>query len=367
MNVPFLNVQAAYQELKDELDSTAHRVLASGSYISGSEVEHFEEEFAAHCEAKYCVSAANGLDALHLILRAMGIGAGDEVIVPSNTFIATWLAVTYAGAIPLPIELDEGTYNLDPSLLESAITPRTKAIIAVHLYWQPADLDKIKEFAAPYGIKVIEDAAQAHGARYKGRRVGGLGDAAAFSFYPGKNLGAFGDGGAVVTNDAGLAEKLRLLRNYGSRLKYEHEVRGFNSRLDELQAALLRVKLKTLDEWNQRRKLLASQYIQRLVGCEDLIMPVVPDYADPVWHLFVVRHPQRDCLQQHLKAAGIGTLIHYPSPPHLQPAYSDCGYLPGTFPLAERMADEVLSIPMGPHLSEPEVNHVVAQILAFTG
>jgi dTDP-4-amino-4,6-dideoxygalactose transaminase len=366
MKVPFLDLKPAYQELKDELDSAYERVIESGSFVLGCELTLFEAEFAAACEAKYCIGVANGLDALHLILRALDVGSGDEVIVPTNTYIATWLAVSYAGAIPIPVEPDEATYNLDPLRLEAAITPRTKVIIAVHLYGQPADLDQIRELAEPYGIKVIEDAAQAHGARYKGRLAGGLADAAAFSFYPGKNLGALGDGGAVVTNDAGLAEKISLLRNYGSRVKYEHEARGFNSRLDELQAALLRVKLTKLDEWNQRRKRLATRYLKTLEGCPDLILPVVPAYADPVWHLFVVRHPQRERLREHLRTAGVDTLIHYPRAPHLQSAYSDLGYTPGAFPLAERMADEVLSLPMGPHLSEPEANFVVDQILAFT-
>ena len=248
MNVPFLNLKAAYTEQRDDLDGACQRVIASGSFILGPEVAAFEREFAEYCEAKYCLGVANGLDALHLILRALEIGVGDEVIVPSNTYIATWLAVSYAGATPVAVEPDERTYNLDPSRLEAAITERTKAIIPVHLYGQPADMDRIKEIAAPYGIKVIEDAAQAHGARYKGRRTGGLSDAAAFSFYPGKNLGALGDAGAVVTNDGALAEELRRLRNYGSPVKYQHDVKGVNSRLDELQAALLRAKLRRLDE-----------------------------------------------------------------------------------------------------------------------
>ena len=367
MKVPFLDLKASHQELKTELGFAYERVMESGSFILGSELAAFEAEFADACEAKYCVGVANGLDALHLILRALDIGDGDEVIVPSNTYIATWLAVSYAGATPIPVEPDERTYNLNPSVLEAAITSRTKAIIAVHLYGLPADMDAINQVAARHGIKVIEDAAQAHGARYKGRRVGALGDVAAFSFYPGKNLGAMGDGGAVVTNDAGLAEKISLLGNYGSRVKYEHEIRGFNSRLDELQAALLRVKLKKLEEWNERRKQLAGQYLQMLDGGQNLILPAVPDHGDPVWHLFVVQHPQRKGLQQHLKAAGVGTLIHYPRPPHLQPAYSDLGYQLGAFPIAERMADQVLSLPMWPQLSETQVHQVVEQIVAFRG
>ena len=365
MNVPFLDLKAAYTELKDDLDRAYQRVVESGSFILGPEVAAFETEFAEFCEAKYCLGVANGLDALHLILRALEIGAGDEVIVPSNTYIATWLAVSYAGATPVPVEPDERTYNLDPARLEAAITQKTKAIIAVHLYGQPADMDRIKEIAAPYGIKVIEDAAQAHGARYKGKPTGSLGDVAAFSFYPGKNLGALGDGGAVVTNDAALAEELRRLRNYGSRVKYWHEVKGFNSRLDELQAAFLRVKLRRLGEWNERRKQAARYYLQTLEGVPDLQLPFVPEWAEPVWHLFVIRHPQRTALQKCLTDASVGTIIHYPVPPHLQRAYADMERLAGSFPLAERMAQEVLSLPMGPHLSERDAERVVAEVSSF--
>ncbi|MEP6569274.1 MAG: DegT/DnrJ/EryC1/StrS family aminotransferase [Acidobacteriota bacterium] len=365
MNVPFLDLKAAHTELKDGLDQAYQQVVASGSYILGSEVAAFETEFAEFCEAKYCLGVANGLDALHLILRALQIGVGDEVIVPSNTFIATWLAVSFAGATPVPVEPDERTHNLDPSLLEAAITPRTKAIIAVHLYGQPADIDRITEIAAPYGIKVIEDAAQAQGARYKGRRAGGLADVAAFSFYPGKNLGALGDAGAIVTNDAALAEELQHLRNYGSSVKYQHDVKGFNSRLDELQAALLRVKLRRLDEWNERRKQAARYYLETLDGVPDLQLPFVPKWAEPVWHLFVVRHPRRTALQQYLTAASIGTIIHYPVPPHLQGAYADMGQGAGSFPLAERLASEVLSLPLGPHISEEEISYVVSHVSSF--
>ena len=365
MNVPFLNLKGAYRELKDDLDGACLRVMASSSFILGREVAAFEKEFAEFCEAKYCLGVANGLDALYLILRALEIGAGDEVIVPSNTYIATWLAVSYAGATPVPVEPLSGTYNLDPALLEAAITQRTKAIIPVHLYGQPADMDRIKEIAAPYGIKVIEDAAQAHGARYKGRRTGGLSDAAAFSFYPGKNLGALGDAGAVVTNDGALAEELRRLRNYGSPVKHQHDVKGVNSRLDELQAALLRAKLRRLDEWNERRKQVASYYLETLEGVPDLQLPFVPEWAEPVWHLFVIRHPQRTALQKCLTDASVGTIIHYPVPPHLQRAYADMERLAGSFPLAERLGEEVLSLPMGPHISEAEIGYVIEQVSSF--
>ena len=366
LKVPFLNVPAIYQELKAELDAAAERVMASGHYILGPEVAAFESEFAAYCEAAHCIGVANGLDALHLILRAMDIGTGDEVIVPTNTYIATWLAVSYAGAIPVPVEPDEKTFNLDPAQIEAAITPRTRAIIPVHLYGQPADMDPINELAGRYGVAVIEDAAQAHGARYKGKRVGGLADAAGFSFYPGKNLGALGDGGAIVTSNETLARRLRILRNYGSQEKYFNETKGFNSRLDEMQAAALRVKLRKLDEWNVRRRNLAAFYLHTLEGMPDLTLPFVARYADPVWHLFVVSHPERERLQKFLEDAGVGTLIHYPLPPHLQTAYAELGFSRGSFPLTERMAKTVLSLPMGPHVAGDEAEHVVAQVAAFS-
>ncbi|MDX6403384.1 MAG: hypothetical protein QOH70_839 [Blastocatellia bacterium] len=362
MNVPFLDLRAPYRELKTEMDAAYRRAVESGRFILGPELEAFESEFAAACEAKYCVGVANGLDALHLILRSLDIGAGDEVVVPANTYIATWLAVSYAGATPVPVEPDERTYNLDPARLDAAITSRTKAIIAVHLYGQPADMDAIKAIASPYGIKVIEDAAQAHGARYKGRRAGSLADAAAFSFYPGKNLGALGDSGAVSTNDRELADRIQILRNYGSREKYHNEAKGFNSRLDELQAALLRVKLRKLDEWNERRKRIAARYLKALEGVTDLTLPYVPAHSEPVWHLFAVRHAKRDHWQEYLTASGIGTLIHYPVPPHLQGAYAEMDLDGVALPITERLANEVLSLPMGPHLSDDEVTYVISKI-----
>src|SRR5260370_9617536 len=300
MSIPFLDLKAPHAELKDELDGAYRRVMESGRFVLGPELEAFETEFAGYCEAKHCIGVGNGLEALHLILRALEIGAGNEVIVPSNTYIATWLAVSYAGATPIPVEPDERTFNIDPARIESAITPRTRAIIAVHLYGQPADTDPINEIAAKYGLRVIEDAAQAHGARYKSRRTGSLADAAGFSFYPGKNLGALGDGGAVVTNDATLADRARVLRNYGSRVKYYNEMKGFNSRLDELQAALLRVKFRHLNEWDEGQKRVAEFYSQAFEGGVGVGVAPVADLADPAWHLFVVRHTERDRLQQHL-------------------------------------------------------------------
>lgn len=365
MKIPFLNLKAPYIELQEEIDEAYHRVMAAGWYILGGEVEAFETQFAAYCETKYCVGVGNGLDALHLILRAMNIGEGDEVIVPTYTYIATWLAVSYAGAKPVPVEPDDKTYNIDPNQIEAAITPQTKAIIAVHLYGQPADMDAINIIAKKYSLKVIEDAAQAHGARYKNRRVGSLGDAAGFSFYPGKNLGAMGDAGAVTTNDSELADRIRVLANYGSRIKYYNEVKGFNSRLDELQGAFLRVKLAKLDEWNQRRQQIANLYLEKLSGIADLTLPYVREWARPVWHLFVVRHPQRDALQQYLTEAGIGTLIHYPIPPHLSEAYPEMGRKKGSLLRTEHLAKTVLSLPIGPHLPTSNVQIVSNQIHNF--
>jgi dTDP-4-amino-4,6-dideoxygalactose transaminase len=365
MNVPFLDLKAQYRELQEQLDAAYRRVAESGRFILGPEVEQFESEFAAYCGAKQCVGAGNGLDALHLILRAVGIGSGDEVIVPGNTYIATWLAVSYAGATPIPVEPDERTYNIDPAKIEAAVTKRTRAIMAVHLCGQPADMDAINDVASRHDLKVIEDCAQAHGARYKGARAGALGFAAAFSFYPGKNLGALGDGGAVTTNDYDLARRLRIIGNYGSAVKYYNETKGFNSRLDEFQAAFLRVKLARLDEWNLGRRQIASDYLQALEGVPNLILPHVPAWADPVWHLFMVRHPQRDLLQKHLTANGVSTIIHYPLPPHLQKAYAESGYTRGAFPISEQLADEVLSLPMSAHQSADETSYVAEQLSSF--
>ncbi|PSB57217.1 DegT/DnrJ/EryC1/StrS family aminotransferase [Chamaesiphon polymorphus] len=363
MKVPFLDFQAPYLELKAELDDAYARVMASGWYILGEEVAAFEAEFAAYCQTQYCIGVGNGLEALHLILRAMDIGAGDEVIVPANTYIASWLAVSQVGATPVAVEPDERTYNIDPSLIEAAITARTKAIMAVHLYGQPADMDAINEIAKRHNLQVIEDAAQSHGARYKQRRTGGLGNAAGFSFYPSKNLGAIGDAGAVTTNDAELADRIRLLRNYGSRIKYENEIAGYNSRLDELQAAFLRVKLAKLDEWNARRVSVADRYLAALGKNPQLTLPVVPAWADPVWHLFVVRHPNRYNLEQHLRQNGVATLIHYPTPPHLSAAYRQAGTPQGSLPITERISNQIISLPMGSHLSDLQLDIAIATLL----
>ena len=367
MNVPFLDLRSAYRELQVELDAAWRRVMESGWYILGEEVEAFEREFAAYCGAKHCVGVGNGLDALILILRGYDIGPDREVIVPANTYIATWLAVSYVGATPVPVEPNPQTYNLDPGQIEAAITSRTRAIIPVHLYGQPAEMEAIREIGLRHGLKVIEDAAQAHGAAYQGKRAGNLGDAAAFSFYPTKNLGAFGDAGAVVTNDDGLAERVRVLRNYGSRAKYYNEVKGVNSRLDPIQASFLRVKLKHLDNWNGRRRNVAQRYLEALKGCPDLILPSVARGAEPAWHLFVLRHSRRDKLQKHLNESGIGTLVHYPVPPHLSGAYADGNWKRGSFPITEELADTVLSIPIGPHLGNDQVAFVIHTLQAFKG
>jgi len=366
MPIPFLDLKAQYIELKDELDAAYHKVMQKGWFILGEELEKFEEEFANYCGAKYCIGVGNGLDALHLILRGYEIGKGDEVIVPANTYIATWLAVSYAGAKPVPVEPDEKTYNINPSLIESAITKKTKAILPVHLYGQPADMDPILKIAKRYKLKVIEDSAQAHGAKYKGKRVGSIGDAAGFSFYPGKNLGAYGDGGAIVTNDKKLAEKVRMLRNYGSKVKYYNEIKGFNSRLDELQAAFLRVKLLKLDEWNARRSKIARLYLSELSNVGDLILPFVSDWAEPVWHLFVIRHPKRVMLQKYLKENGIDTLIHYPIPPHLSNAYcNEFKSKKQILPITEYISKCILSLPIDQRVNLSDFKKVISVIKEF--
>lgn len=359
-SVSFLDIKKVTEGVRAELNDAAARVLDSGWFILGKEVEAFETEYAAYCGAGHCVGVANGLDALSLALRAFGVGAGDEVIVPSNTYIATWLAVSHIGALPVPVEPDPRTYNIDPGLVEAAVTNRTKAILPVHLYGQSADLAPIIDVARRHGICVLEDGAQAHGARYQGDRLGAHGDAVAWSFYPGKNLGALGDGGAITTNDPEIADRIRLLRNYGSRIKYHNEVIGYNSRLDELQAAFLRAKLSHLDRDNGRRRQIASHYLAGLADVA-LGLPHVPNWAEPVWHLFVIRHKDRDGLAKRLRERGIGTMVHYPVPPHLQPAYCQYGGV-ASFPISETIHREVLSLPMGPVMSDEDVEHVIAAV-----
>jgi dTDP-4-amino-4,6-dideoxygalactose transaminase len=356
--VPFLNLKSGYLELRGEIDAAMQRVAASGWYIGGPEVEGFEEAFAQYCQAQHCIGVGNGLDALHLALRAMDVGPGDEVIVSSNTFIATLLAVSMVGATPVPVEPDPATHNLDSALIEAAVTPRTKAILPTHLYGQPADLDPILAVARRHDLQVLEDAAQAHGARYKGQRLGGHGHAVAWSFYPGKNLGGMGDGGALTTNDPALADRVRMLGNYGSRQKYVNAVQGVNSRLDPLQAAILTVKLRHLDSWNARRQEIAAAYLDRL-GDLGLTLPHVPNWAEPAWHLFVVQAEDRDDLATALAEDGVQTLVHYPIPPHRQQAYAELGLGEGSLPIAERLAEQVLSLPIGPHLQRDQAARVI--------
>ena len=363
-HVPFLDLKSLYLEIKEELDAAYRRVIASGWYVLGPEVEVFEAEFAQYCEVKHCIGVGNGLEALHILLRAYGIGPGDEVIVPSNTFIATWMAVTECGATPVPVDPVMDTHNVDPELVGNAITSRTRAIIPVHLYGQSADMDPINVLASKHGLIVIEDAAQAQGARYKNRRAGSLGHAAATSFYPGKNLGALGDGGAILTNDTAIAGKVKQLRNYGSKVKYQHEYIGYNSRLDEMQAAFLRVKLYVLDEWNARRRKIAAQYSELLAGTE-IVLPHAPEYSEHVWHLYVIRSKRRDALREHLEKFGISTIIHYPIPPHQQTCYQELNV--HKLPVAELLAKEVLSLPMSPVLRELDIQAVTQSITSFKG
>jgi dTDP-4-amino-4,6-dideoxygalactose transaminase len=363
-HVPFLDLRSTYRELREEIDAAVARVLDSGGYILGQEVEAFEKEFAQYLGVKHCVGVSSGLDALHLALLALGVLPGDEVLVPGNTYIATWLAVSHSGAKPVPIEPRLDTYNIDPDKIEQAITPHTKGILAVHLYGMPAAMDVIREIATRHALWVMEDAAQAHGARFKRTRVGGLGDAGCWSFYPGKNLGAFGDGGAISTNRDDIADRVRVLRNYGSRIKYFNEVKGMNCRLDALQAAVLRCKLRHLDEWNDRRRAVAKYYTERLASTS-LVLPSVPPWLEAVHHLYVVRSTRRDALHAHLSERGVGTLIHYPLPPHLQDAYQEMGLKVGALPITEQIHREVLSLPMGPHLSQGEAESVVEAVYEF--
>lgn len=365
--IPFLDLKAINLRQKEEFQAALATVLDSGWLILGKQTEAFENEFAAYCSVKHCVGVANGLDALHLVLKAWGVGPRDEVIVPSNTYIATWLAVSQTGATPIPVEPDMGTYNINPDLIEAAITPRTRAIIAVHLYGQTANMDAIMAIANRHGLKVLEDGAQAHGASLNKRRAGALGHAAAFSFYPGKNLGALGDGGAVTTNDGELAQKIRVLRNYGSQVKYHNEVQGYNSRLDELQSAFLRAKLPLLDADNDHRSEIAARYSAGLSGLSGLTLPTVCDGYKHVWHLYVVRHAQRDTLQKRLAELGIGTMIHYPIPPHLQEAYKDLALSEGILPICEQIHQTALSLPVGPTMSHQTADKVISAVRQAVG
>jgi dTDP-4-amino-4,6-dideoxygalactose transaminase len=357
--IPFVDLGAQYRDLQSEIDAAVRRVMARGDFILGEDVALFEKEFAAFCGAAHCIGISDGVDALHLALRALDIGPGDEVIVPTHTFIASVLAISMSGATPVLADVDPRYYTLDPESAGRAVTSRTKAIMPVHLYGQPADMDPILDLARQHGLSVIEDAAQAHGAEYKGRRCGTMGDAGCFSFYPGKNLGAYGDGGGVTTNRADVAERLRVLRNYGQQPKNVHPIKGFNARLDTIQAAILRVKLRHLAEWNRLRNLAASRYNELLSGL-GLDLPNTASYSSHVWHLFIVQTPNRLALQQGLDAVGAQHGVHYPTPVHLQEAYSELGKGRGSFPVAEALTPRIVSLPIFPEISETQLRRVAA-------
>lgn len=363
MNVPFLDLKAAYDELRAPAEMAMLASLRSGWYILGPDVENFEKAFAQYCGVNFAIGVANGLDALRLALLAVGVAPGDKVLVPSNTYIATWLAVTQCGATPLPVEPDPHTCNITAEGIRRSMQPGVKAVIPVHLYGQPADMAAIMPVARELGLKVIEDAAQAHGAMLDGQRIGGHGDVACWSFYPGKNLGALGDGGGLTTNCAQIAATLRMLRNYGSDVKYIHELQGLNSRLDPVQASFLSVKLGVLDEWNARRAAIADRYLEKLRDTA-LTLPAVLSYATPVWHLFVVRHQDRDAFAKRLSERGVTTLVHYPIPPHAQNAYASLGLTDADLPVAARLAREMISLPIGPHLSDAQCEYVIESVLA---
>jgi dTDP-4-amino-4,6-dideoxygalactose transaminase len=363
--LPFLDLRAINLRDRDSFHKALDRVLDSGWLILGKELERFEQSFAQYCESTHCVGVANGLDALHLVLRAWGIGEGDEVIVPSNTYIATWLAVNQCGARPIPVEPRSDTFNLNPDLIEDAITPRTRAIIVVHLYGQPAEMDAIMAVAKKHGLKVLEDAAQAHGARLCGHRSGSLGHAAAFSFYPGKNLGALGDGGAVTTNDSSLADQVRVLRNYGSRKKYINEVKGYNSRLDELQAAFLMEKLPRLDDDNYQRRIIAEHYSMNLSGLSGLALPAQAADTESAWHLYVVQADERELLMRILSEDGIQTMIHYPIAPNDQLAYADQNFS-SSLPISQKLHQRVVSLPIGPTFSVADANRVIESLYRYS-
>lgn len=358
MKIPFLNLEPMHVEIRNEILAAFKKIYDKNIFVLGDSVDAFEKEFAHYCNTLYCISCGNGLDALSIILRGYNIGEGDEVIVPSNTYIATALAVSYVGAKVVLVDPDIKTYNIDINKIEEAITQKTKAIIAVHLYGRPAEIDKIKLICKQHNLKLIEDAAQAHGAIYNGKRTGNLGDAAGFSFYPGKNLGALGDAGAILTNDITLARRVEYIRNYGSKIKYHNEYKGVNSRLDEMQAEFLRIKLKYLDKWNTDRQKIVKLYLEKINNSK-IILPAINSVQESIWHVFAIRTEFRDELQNYLNANGINTLIHYPIPIHLQKAYTDLGYKLGDFPTSETLSETVLSLPLWHGMTIDEVNYVI--------
>ena len=367
MNIPFVDLNAQYRSLKPEVDAAMQNVLDRTAFIMGAEMDSFEREFAAYIGVEYALGVSSGTDALHLALRALGIGSGDEVITVADTFIATCEAITYTGAKVCLVDAHPETYNLDPAKLESAITSHTKAVLPVHLFGQPADMGPIMEIARRHHLFVVEDCAQSHGSIYRGHKAGTFGDVACFSFYPGKNLGAYGDGGAILTNDADLADRVRVLRNHGQKVKYEHLVVGYCNRLDNLQAAVLKVKLPYLEQWNAARRSRAALYNKLLSGVPNIVTPYAPLDVEPVYHLYVIRvtDGRRDALQTYLNTAGIATGLHYPIPVHLQQAYADLGHKPGDFPVSEQLAAQGLSLPMFPELEDDQVGYVSDKIKEF--
>ncbi len=364
MSIPLVDLKAQYQAIKPEIDAAMQRVVNNTSFILGKEVAEFEKHFAAFCRAEHCVGTDSGTAALHLALLILGVKPGDEVITTTHTFVATSEVISVIGARPVFVDIDPRTYNVDPDQIERAITPRTRAILPVHLYGQPAEMDAILAIARKHNLKVIEDSAQAHGAEYRGRRAGTMGDVACFSFYPGKNLGAYGDAGALVTNDADLAAHARMLRDHGRKDKYAHQLVGYGYRLDALQAAILGAKLTHLDAWNARRREMAARY-DELLADTGLATPYVPPHITPVFHIYCVRAQDREGLRKHLKACDIDTGIHYPIPLHLQPVYQHLGYKPGDFPIAEKAANEILSLPMYPELTDAQLRQIVDAVKTF--
>lgn len=357
--IHFVDLGAQYRQLQSEFNEAVIRAMSRGDFILGEDVAAFEKEFAQFCRVEHCIGVSDGVDALHLAIRALGIGPGDEVIVPTHTFIASVLAISQAGATPVLVDVDPKYYTIDPEATARAITPRTKAILPVHLYGQPADMDPLLELARKHRLFIVEDAAQAHGAEYKGRRCGSMGDVGCFSFYPGKNLGAYGDGGGITTQRADLAETIRTLRNYGQQPKNVHPIKGYNSRLDTLQAAVLRVKLQRLEGWNEARRVAAARYHQ-LLAPTGLGLPEAAPYSKAVWHLYVVQTSQRAKLQAALDAAGVSHGIHYPTPVHLQGAFKELGLGPGSFPVAEALCPRILSLPIFPEITEAQLQRVAA-------
>lgn len=365
MKVPFLNLERLHKPLNDEFSRALDQVLSSNWFVLGEQCGAFESQFSKFLKVANCIGVSNGLDALTISLKALDIGTGDEVIVPSNTYIATCLAVSNVGATPVFVEPNHATFNIDPKLIEQSITNRTKAIIPVHLFGQAVEMTEIEQLADKYAISIIEDCAQSHGATWLGKQTGSIGDCNAFSFYPGKNLGALGDGGAVTTNSIEIADKIKILRNYGSEVKYYNSIKGFNMRLDELQASFLSVKLKSLNVWTENRRVLANRYNAELNNVGDIVLPSIATGASHVYHLYVIKTKFRDALSQFLNMQGILTMIHYPIPPHLQKAYSELGFAKGDFPIAEEIANTALSLPLWPHMNTEEQSYVIDTIKTF--